>query len=249
MSKSIKSLIQRNNYYIEAYFKLEMFNDLLNLFFPLICQACRSQLSDNENQICTTCRHELPLTNFHFDDTEAVKKIFYGRIKLENATALLHFSKQGIVQELLHNLKYKEQEAIGGLFGNWIGHELKDIKDYALIDVVVPVPLHKYKLKKRGYNQVDKFGKAIAKCLDADYNTNVLIKNRNTATQVFKDRLTRFDDDNTKFAVQNENQLKGKHILLVDDIITTGATIELCANLLKEIDGTKISVVSMAIAD
>ena len=133
-----------------------MIKNLLNLFFPEVCRACSNHLSDNELQICTSCRHNLPLTNFHDDHDNAVHKILYGRVKLEQATALLHFSKKGIVQQLMHNLKYRGQEDIGQFLGEWLGEELKGINAYLDVDVVVPVPLHKTKLKSRGYNQVDK---------------------------------------------------------------------------------------------
>ncbi|WP_298898433.1 ComF family protein [uncultured Psychroserpens sp.] len=226
-----------------------MIKNLLNLFFPQICSACSNHLSDNELQICTTCRHQLPLTNFHDDPNNAVHKILYGRVKLQQATALLHFSKKGIVQQMMHNLKYRGQEQIGEFLGEWLGELLKPMSSYQDIDVVIPVPLHKAKLKSRGYNQVDKFAKAIAKSLHAEYNTTMLVKTTNTKTQVFKDRLKRQSSAHSNFEIQNGMTLKDKHILLVDDIITTGATIEDCANQLLKIEGVKLSLATMAITD
>ncbi|WP_299102307.1 ComF family protein [uncultured Winogradskyella sp.] len=222
---------------------------LLNLIFPKVCEACNSSLSDNEITLCTSCRHHLPTTNYHFDNPEAVKKILYGRVKLENASALLHFSKKGIVQQILHNLKYRGHEEIGAFFGQWFGAELATIDDYADIDVVIPVPLYKTKLRKRGYNQVAKFGKNIAKALHADYNDTVLIKTKSTKTQVFKERITRWNNDGAIFDISENKSLVGKHILLVDDIITSGATIEACTTVLLKIDNIKLSVATMAIAD
>jgi ComF family protein len=223
--------------------------NLLNLFFPKICEACNNVLKDNELVICLKCRHELPITNFHFDNPEAVKKVLYGRVKLVNATALLHFSKKGLVQQLLHNLKYKGHENISEFFGNWLGAELKTIDDYKSIDVVIPVPLHPSKLRKRGYNQVTKFARSMAKELDVSYNDEVLVKTRNTKTQVFKNRLKRWTDDRGLFRITEDQSLKGKHILLVDDIITTGATVEACAAVLLKIEKIKLSLAVMAIAD
>jgi ComF family protein len=223
--------------------------NLLNLFFPRICEACNNVLKDNELVICLKCRHELPITNFHFDNPEAVKKVLYGRVKLVNATALLHFSKKGLVQQLLHNLKYKGHENISEFFGNWLGAELKTIDDYKSIDVVIPVPLHPSKLRKRGYNQVIKFARSMAKELDVSYNDEVLVKTRNTKTQVFKNRLKRWTDDRGLFRITEDQSLKGKHILLVDDIITTGATVEACAAVLLKIEKIKLSLAVMAIAD
>ncbi|MFK7833571.1 MAG: ComF family protein [Winogradskyella sp.] len=223
--------------------------NLLNLFFPKVCEACNNALTDNEMVLCTSCRHHLPVTNFHFEDTEAVKKVVYGRVKLENASALLHFSKKGIVQQILHNLKYRGHEGIGEFFGKWFGAELATLEVYQKIDVVIPVPLHKTKLRKRGYNQVAKFAQEIAKALNADYNDTVLIKTKSSKTQVFKTRLTRWNDDGALFAIANETALAGKHILLVDDIITTGATVEACASVLLKIDHITLSLATMAIAD
>ena len=226
-----------------------MIKNLLNLFFPQICRACSKHLSDNELQICTTCRHQLPLTNFHDDNENAVHKRLYGRVKLENATALLHFSKKGIVQQLMHNLKYRGHEEIGQFLGEWLGEELKHMPSYAHVDVVVPVPLHKTKQKSRGYNQVDKFAQALAEALNADFNTSVLIKTTNTKTQVFKDRLKRNTNIKSNFEIVNNVLLMHKHVLLVDDIITTGATIEDCSNQLLKIEGIKLSLATMAITD
>lgn len=226
-----------------------MVKNLLNLFFPMVCEACNNVLADNELVICTKCRHDLPVTNFHLENSETVKKVVYGRVKLEQATALLYFSKKGVVQQLLHNLKYRGHKDISGFLGKWLGAELKTIEAYKQIDVVVPVPLYKTKLRQRGYNQVEQFGKAIAEALSVDYNDSVLIKTKSTKTKVFEGRLTRWSDEGAVFAISDYSTLKGKHILLVDDIITTGATVEACATELLKIDNIKLSLATMAIAN
>jgi ComF family protein len=191
----------------------------------------------------------LPLTNFHLDHNDALKNVFYGRVNLELATALLHFSKKGIVQQLMHNLKYRGHQDVGVLLGKWLGEELKTLEAYQNLDVVIPVPLHSSKLRQRGYNQVDKFGREIAEALGIEFNTKVLQKTVATKTQVFKDRLKRWTNDDAIFSIADYETLKGKHILLVDDIITTGATIETCANALLKIEGVTISLATMAIAE
>ncbi|MDG4716009.1 phosphoribosyltransferase family protein [Winogradskyella sp. YYF002] len=219
------------------------------MFFPMVCEACNNVLADNELVICTKCRHDLPVTNFHLENSETVKKVVYGRVKLEQATALLYFSKKGVVQQLLHNLKYRGHKDISGFLGKWLGAELKTIEAYKQVDVVVPVPLYKVKLRQRGYNQVEQFGKAIAEALSVDYNDSVLIKTKSTKTKVFEGRLTRWSDEGAVFAISDYSTLKGKHILLVDDIITTGATVEACATELLKIDNIKLSLATMAIAN
>lgn len=225
-----------------------MIKNLLNIFFPKVCFGCSGFLIDNEEFICTKCRHDLPVTNYHFNEDDTIERIFYGRVKIEQATSLLTFEKKSIVQHLLHNLKYKGHEDIGEFLGKWLGHELSTVSSYKNIDIVIPVPLHKNKLRKRGFNQAAKFGIEIAKALNADYNDNVLIKATNTKTQVFKNRIARWNSNNEIFTIKNSDFINGKHILLVDDIITTGATIESCANVLNKAQNIKISVASMAIA-
>ncbi|MEC3906613.1 phosphoribosyltransferase family protein [Tamlana sp. 2201CG12-4] len=225
-----------------------MFKSLVNLFFPKVCHACMSLLNDREDTICLNCRHDLPITNFHFENNQSVPKVLYGRSKIENGTALFRFEKKGIVQQLIHNLKYKNHEHIGFVLGNWLGGELKTIDAYKTIDVVIPVPLHKNKLKKRGYNQVAKFGQQIAEALDAGYVDDVLLKVTNTKSQVTKKRFARWGDNTELFTIDNPHIIESKHILLVDDIITTGATIEACITALNEVKNIKISVATMAIA-
>jgi len=226
-----------------------MVKNLLNLFFPKVCLGCNSYLGANENYICTSCRHQLPLTNFHLENNNAVKNVLFGRVKLEQATALLHFSKKGIVQQLMHNLKYRGYENVGLFLGKWLGEELSNIEAYKSIDVVIPVPLHRSKLRRRGYNQVTKFGQEIAKALEVEFNSKILEKRTATKTQVFKGRLSRTSENTATFSIVENGSLIGKHVLLVDDIITTGATIEACANELLKIEGVKISLVTMAITD
>lgn len=225
-----------------------MVKNLLNLFFPKVCYACNNLLVDKETFVCTDCRHNLPVTNYHFNDDDSVKKVLYGRVKLENATALLQFHKKGMVQHLLHGLKYRGYEDIGVFLGKWLGEELKTIETYKQIDAVIPVPLHKKKLRKRGYNQVEKFGQEIARALDIPYVDTVLIKTTSTKTQVFKERIARWNNNNEIFSIKNLEYITKKHVLLVDDIITTGATIEACANELLKASYVKISLATMAIA-
>ena len=221
---------------------------VINLFCPKVCYACLNLLDDNADTICIDCRHDLPVTNFHFDDNDAVKKVLYGRAKVENGTALFRFEKKGLIQQLIHGLKYKGYENIGFILGNWLGGELKDIEAYNAIDIVIPVPLHKKKLKKRGFNQVAKFGQQIAKIIDTEYNDDVLVKITNTNSQTTKSRFTRWTNSNELFALKNMDAIENKHILLVDDIITTGATLEACINVLNQVRNIKISIATMAIA-
>ncbi|MDX1773202.1 ComF family protein [Oceanihabitans sediminis] len=226
-----------------------MFQAIIDLFFPKVCFACYALLKDYEMHICTTCRHNLPVTNFHSNGNNAIEKILYGRAKIEQGTALLWFEKKGIVQQLIHNLKYRGYEDIGVFLGEWLGNELKEIEAYHNIDVVIPVPLHKKKRRKRGFNQVTKFGEEIAKALQADFNENCLIKITNTKSQVTKKRFARWQANQELFTIKNPEQIENKHILLVDDIITTGATMEACIEVLNKAKNVKISIATMAIVN
>jgi ComF family protein len=194
------------------------------------------------------CRHDLPITNFHFDNNDSVAKVLYGRAKIENGTALFRFEKKGNVQRLIHNLKYKDHEHIGFVLGNWLGGELKTLESYKNIDAVIPVPLHKNKLRKRGYNQVALFGQQVAEALNVDYLDDVLVKVTNTKSQVNKKRLARWTNSDELFTLKNIEAIDNKHILVVDDIITTGATLEACISILNQAKNIKISIATMAIA-
>ena len=220
---------------------------MLNLLFPRVCNGCSKVLLKAEKTLCTSCIHSLPLVCHHRTGNESMKSLFYGKFPLEKATAIIQFQKRGITQELLHNLKYRKQKEISAFFGKWLGAELSENQEYQQIDMVIPVPLHKQKLKKRGFNQVEGFGKEIAKALGVSYHDDILIKISKTTSQVFKKRFTRFDSEEI-FTLQKEQLIHKKHILLVDDIVTTGATLENCALQLLKNTEAKISLATIAIA-
>lgn len=225
-----------------------MLQSLRSLFFPESCSSCDGELLATEHILCTGCRHTLPVTDFHRYNDTSIKKVFYGRLSLQETTALLYFEKRGLVQELMHNLKYRGDEKISEALGNWLGTELSEITAYQNVDAVVPVPIHPKKKKIRGYNQVEGFGKALAIHLNARYVDDVLIKSKNTKTQVFKGRFTRGDQVLDAFSVTSDLSLTGRHILLCDDILTTGATLEACALQLLKIPNVTLSIAVMAIA-
>ena len=225
-----------------------MFESIINLFFPKVCSGCSSFLLSNENVICTVCRHDIPLTNHHLNPENDAFKKFYGRIPVVHASALFYFHKKGIVQELIHNLKYKGHEEIGTILGEWYFEDLKNIKLLQSVDEIIPVPLHRKKLKERGYNQVTAFGKALSSSLNIDYNDSLLIRNVYSKTQSKKNLLGRTEGIEIIFDVSFTEKDHDKHFLLIDDVITTGATLEACSRALLKIPGAKISIVCMAMA-
>ncbi len=225
-----------------------MWNHLLNLFFPKSCAGCHSFLLSDEKVICTQCRHEIPLTNHHkIEENEVIQK-FYGRIPLEYGSALFYFHKKGIVQEMIHKLKYKGHEEISETIGNWYAAELKDLEQIKNIDYIIPVPLHKKRLRERGYNQIEGFGKALSENLKIPYEDQVLRRKLYTKTQTKKNLLGRADVIDNVFDVSFSEEHNGKHFLLIDDVITTGSTLESCSRALLKIPSAKISVVCMAMA-
>lgn len=225
---------------------MKIFKHIFNIFFPEICLSCKEQLTEKEGPICIKCRHDLPITNFSSEPNNLVEKIFYGRIPIEQATALFYFLQKGKVQMLMHELKYNKQQQVGTFVGNWLGTEMLKSKRFDDIDYIIPVPLHKNKLKTRGYNQVTTFGESLSKKLMIPLNDTYLIKISSTHTQTKKLRLDRWKNVQELFVVQHQNNLIDKHILLIDDIITTGATLEACCKAFGKIKGLKISIACMA---
>lgn len=220
--------------------------DIFELFFPKVCLNCEEQLNENEELICLHCRFELPLTDFSNHLANNLEQAFYGRIDIKFATALLIYQRKGITQNLIHQLKYKGKEEIGSFFGKWLANELLECGRCPQFDYIVPVPLHAAKLEARGYNQIAKFGKELSTILSVPYNDSILQRKIDSKTQTFKLRIERFNDLREKFFVLDTIQFKNKHILLVDDVVTTGATIEACVIKLKEINGVKVSVATIA---
>ena len=225
-----------------------MFESIINLFFPKVCSGCSSFLLSNENVICTVCRHEIPLTNHHLNPENDAFKKFYGRIPVMHTSALFYFHKKGIVQELIHNLKYKGHEEIGAILGEWYAEDLKTIDLLKSVDEIIPVPLHRRKLKERGYNQVTAFGTALSSSLNINYNDTILVRNVYSKTQSKKNLLGRTEGIESTFDVSFTEKDHNKHFLLIDDVITTGSTLEACSRALLKIPGAKISIVCMAMA-
>ncbi len=222
-------------------------NDINTILLPQVCFGCNAHLRRGERLLCTLCRNQLPLTEYNFIDENPIDRIFYGRINIKKANSFLFYSEKGIVKTLIHYLKYKNQPQIGSFLGNWYGQILAETGTLNQIDLVVPVPLHWKKLRKRGYNQVSHFAELLAHYINARYIDDLLIKTANTKTQTGKGRTFRWQNDRDLYILSDPQLLKGKNVLLVDDVITTGATIEACGRALKSADDVNIYVVSMAV--
>lgn len=226
-----------------------MIKSLFNLFFPPACLGCSQFLSENEHIICTQCRHEIPLTNHHLDSENVAMMKLYGRLPVEHVSALMYFHKKGIVQELIHNLKYRGHQEIGTLIGNWYGNELKECAILKTIDAIIPIPLHPKRLHKRGYNQVSTFGLALSEQLNCPYDENLLKRVQHSKTQTFKNLLSRNEIKSHTFRIDTLEKYQNKHLLMIDDVMTTGATLEAAGKTLLEIPNVKISIVCMAMSE
>ncbi|BAU56147.1 ComF family protein [Mucilaginibacter gotjawali] len=223
--------------------------DFVSLLFPELCAACGDSLVANEHLICTSCRITLPYTNFHLLPDNIVAQQFWGKIKLEGAFALFYFAKGGKVQNLMHRFKYKGQKEIGNLLGEIAGAQLIKNDIYKNVDHIIPVPLHKKRLSQRGYNQSACFAEGLAKQLNTTVMEHNLIRPAATETQTRKSRFDRYQNMKEVFYVLNPEELKNKHILLVDDVITTGSTLEACGAQLLRIEGLKLSIATIAYAE
>lgn len=225
---------------------MSLLYDFIGLFFPRICYSCNNTLLQHEEVLCTFCLYQLPKTNFHLEEENHVFKNFWGRANISHATALYYFQKGSKVQHLIHQLKYKGKQEIGFYLGKTYGQDLLQSDFYKDVDIVIPVPLHPRKKRKRGYNQSESFAMGLASSMKISCDTKTLVRTTASQTQTKKSRFKRWENVKEIFAVKNIQHLQNKHILLVDDVITTGATIEACANKLFEIPGIKISVAAIA---
>lgn len=224
--------------------------DFISLLFPQDCLACHELLARGETTICTDCRVNLPYTNSHLltgPESELLNR-FYNKVPVKHALAFLSFTRSGRVQQLLHALKYKGHEEIGEILGNWYGADLKENNYQEQFDLIIPVPLHRQKLRKRGYNQSDSFAKGLAQVLEIPWQSDVLARLADSSTQTKKTRLERWQNVGQLFTVAQPAAVQNQRILLVDDVMTTGATLEACALVLLEAGAQKVSVATIAAA-
>jgi ComF family protein len=228
---------------------LTYINAFIELFYPELCVACGVNLITHEKVLCSKCIYELPRTYFHKVPGNPMEQAFWGRVDIHKAAALFFFVNKSRFRHLIHLLKYNNRKDIGIELGRLYGNELISEADFKTIDYVIPVPLHYKKLQKRGYNQSEMIAKGLTKVLPADLRTDFLYRKKFTETQTKKLRYERWENVNNVFGIKNGNNLNNKHILLVDDVMTTGSTIEGCANaLLSTAENIKISIVTLAFA-
>jgi ComF family protein len=226
-----------------------MLKSLIALFYPPICLGCEELLLANETAICTACFHKLTFTTMHLDENNKIHQLFYGRFALNHASSMLYFKKNSITQHLIHQLKYKGKQEIGTILASIFEKEIIDINQLKKFNAIIPIPLHKKRLQERGYNQLTTFGQRLSFILKIEYDDKLLIKLQNTKTQTKKKLAQRIYLDNALFALQNHEKYQNKHLLIIDDVITTGATLENALMVLSKIKNCQLSILTMAISE
>lgn len=230
-------------------FKHWIWHPLVDILFPKFCAACDNILHSEEQLLCLSCKYQLPFTEMEkMEENEASLK-FYGKLKIERAAALLYFVEEGMVRPMLHKLKYKNQSEIGFYLGKLLAERFAEVAWLDSIDGIVPVPLHYKKQYIRGYNQTDLIADGISSIIKKPVLNKLIKRVKNTVSQTQLSRNDRLANVVDAFSVDKANKhFKNKHILLVDDVLTTGATLESCGQLLKRELQCNISVATIALA-
>ncbi|MFC4262628.1 ComF family protein [Ferruginibacter yonginensis] len=229
-----------------------MFKNLLtsvtHLFYPHICNGCGTDALSNQQLLCIQCINDLPYTYFEPVPQNPIEHIFTGRLAINAATAGFYFAKGAIMQQLMHELKYKSNKEIGIYLGSLLGEQLLQSNRFNNIDYLIPLPMFKDKEYKRGYNQATVICEGLQSKMNIPILHNTVIRSHYTETQTKKSRTARWDNVSESFKVQHPATLKGKHILLVDDVITTGATLEACAQKIYTVENVQISIATLTTA-
>lgn len=226
----------------------EIIPSFSHLFFPHTCAGCGSDLVGEGQLLCLECINNLPLTNFELHANNPAEKIFWGRAEISSATCQYYFTKNSILQNILHQFKYKGKKHIGLYFGKIMGEALNKSDRFNTVNAIVPLPLFITREKSRGYNQAGILAEGISSVMNIPVLQNAIVRAISTSTQTQKNRIERWQNIRGKFELKDKESLHDKHVLLVDDVMTTGATLDACANELLQAEGIKISIATLAYA-
>jgi ComF family protein len=222
--------------------------DFAALFLPRRCAGCDTGLMRFEDRLCLACMNDLPRTRFHDDPANRVEQLFWGKVEIASASAFLFFSSSGMVQRMLHRLKYAQDREVGMMLGRLMAEELMVAERFVGVDTLVPVPLHPRKERKRGYNQCQVIVEGMLQAWPVQQTGRELMRVVRTPSQTRKGRLDRWLNVQEAFVVQDVEVLRGRHVMLVDDVVTTGATLEGCIKALSKVPNIRISVCTLACA-
>ncbi len=221
---------------------------LSHLFFPHRCAVCGKALQTGEVVVCMRCNMDMPRTNYHRLPDNPVERMFWHKLPLQRATSYFHYHKGSSFRQLLHLLKYAGRHDIGEAMGRFMAKELAGSGFFEGIDLLVPVPLHPRKKKSRGYNQSECIAKGISAITRIPLSPAAVARSRQTDTQTHKSAYERWENVKDVFRLRHPDQLAGKHILIIDDVLTTGATITACADAFAQVEGVRISILTLAVA-
>ena len=219
---------------------------IADLFYPQLCAGCSASLDSPDSVLCFRCIQELPLTNFHLLSPNPVEKMFWGRMDVAAATSLFYFTQDTIVQRMMHQLKYRGNKEVGLAMGRKLGESMRDNLRFKDVDYLLPLPLHPKKLKLRGYNQAEVIADGVSEVTGWKVLPDLVRRKRFTDTQTHKSRQDRWENMKDRFFNTDPELLNGKHVVLIDDVITTGATLEACGMEILNGGKSRLSLATMA---
>jgi ComF family protein len=226
----------------------ELIDDFVDLFYPQLCAGCVDPLLKNEDVICLNCLWEMPFAKLHDIEDNMIEQRLWGKVKFEAATSMIYYNKNSRIQRLLYALKYHGNKEVGVKLGELLGQELRKSTRFSDVDVVIPVPLHPKKQQSRGYNQCDLIAEGMA-IHSYDSIKDNLIRTADNKTQTRKSIYSRWGNVRSIFELLRPEQLEGKHVLLIDDVITSGSTLEACAQAFAQCKDVKLSIAAVACAE
>jgi ComF family protein len=218
---------------------------ITHFLFPHVCEGCGTDVLEQDHFLCLQCLASLPKTEFQFYPNNPVERIFWGRLPVTSATAQFYFTKQSIMQHLMHQLKYRGNKELGTYLGRLMGHALEKSNRFRYVDALIPLPLFPSKEKKRGYNQATVLCEGIGAILGKPVYKDVVIRTTHTESQTKKNRIERWLNMEGRFELSKPSMIEGKHVLLVDDVVTTGATLEACGAILLQAQNLQLSLATL----
>lgn len=226
----------------------DIFNSFIDTLFPRICPVCNNVLLSHEKHICTKCRIDIPITRYHMQEFNAMEQLFAGKTPIEKAVGYFFYEKGNPYSNILHNIKYRNNPQLGQYVAKLFAQELLSRNIFRNIDCIIPVPLHHRKKIQRGYNQSEYIAKGFSEVFDIPVHNNIIIAHKSHESQTNKGIYERWLNTQNIFSAQDTQVLENKHVLIVDDVVTTGATLLSAALTIASVPNIKISLATLGVA-